>query len=357
MLQNEIITDTITDGYEAFYNQVGDRIQNELNVKAESRTFLSNLMEFHFTSGDTPYMHCAFFALQSLRRIVSMRDTGTWPMILYPDYAIGTWNPHIKELSLRNSALIPSDAYVIQKSFPRLEQFEAQATNRQISPGELTATKVDQRSLSVTLAKMRRHLLGLTLEQHYPKTPVCAQINFPMHLGPEGGITSLAAMCQLTDLKIGMHLLMCYRGENSQPQALPLPPSVLPPTLERLHLYTCLSCWDNRIAALSRDVSQPTLPSFAGVATLMFVRSLASYVSSIPLLPKLKEVRLYSKERWWLAWGVDYRAVVHCPEEKGQFWNAGGFEEFCGISRLENRGIHFRAYQSDEFDCGREASS
>lgn len=346
----------ITVGYDSFYERVAGRIRNELNVKAEFRTFLTKVEDFYFTSSEIPYMHCAFFALGSLRRIVSMRDTGMWPMILSPEYDIGIENPHIKELSLRNSALIPSDTHVLSSSFPKLEYFEAQndpqETNRQFSSDGLTLDELEQRNLSVTLAEMP-HLIGLALEQHYPKAPALAQINFPVHLGPAGGITSLAAMCQLTDLKIGMHLLMCYRSKNNRPQAAPLPPFVLPPFLERLRLYTCFSCWDNRIAALSRDISQTTLPSFAGESTLAFVKDLALYVSGGPGLPNLKEVHLYSKERWWLSWGVGYRAVVHCTEEEGQTWNAGGFEECCGISRLENRGIHFRAYRSDEFDCGR----
>lgn len=290
-----------------------------------------------------------------------MRDTGAWPTILYPDYAIVALNPHIKEFSLRNSALMPSDVYVIQRSFPKLERFEAhndpKETNRQFSPGGLTAAESAQRNLSVTLAKMQR-LRGLSLLQHFPKAPGLAPINFPMHLGPAGGITGLAGLRNLTDLTISMNLLMCYRGVNSQPQALPLLPSVLPPNIERLRLYTCFSCWDNRIAALSRYPWQPIQPSFAGLSTFKFIEYLAAYViSGSWLLPRLKEVRLYSEDRWWRSWGVDRRTVVHCEEEKGEVWDAGGFEEMCWISRFDNRGIHFRAYQSDEADCGRGSHS
>lgn len=353
--QQILPTDTITVGYDNFFERVSDRIWNELNVK--DRTFLPSLKDFYFTSSDIPYMHCAFFALPSLERIVSMRDTGAWPMILYPDYDIGIENPHIKEISLRNSALMPSDVHVIHRSFPMLERFEAhndpQETNRQFSSGGLTAAGSDQQNLSVTLAKMR-HLIDLSLVQHFPKAPGLAQINFPMHLGPAGGITGLAGLRNLTDLTISTNLLMCYRGEDSQPLALPLTPSVLPPNLERLRLYTCLSCWDNRIAALSRYPWQQTQPSFAGLSTFKFIEYLAAYVSSGSwLLPRLKEVRLYSEDRWWRSWGVDHRTVVHCEEEKGEIWDAGGFEEKCGISRFDNRGVHFRAYQSDEADCGR----
>ncbi|KAG6354763.1 hypothetical protein INS49_003844 [Diaporthe citri] len=342
------------DGYDTFYKRVRARIGNDLKTKRQ--TFLPVLEEFCFTSNGIPYMHCVFFALPSLRSVISMRDTGAWSMILASDYDIGTQNPHIKKLSLRSSALIPSEADVIRRSFPNLEEFEfstnAQEMNCQVFPGGLTEVNPDRLNLSATLAKMQ-HLCSLALGLHFRRAPALARINFPMHLGPAGGITSLGGLRNLTYLQIGMHHLMCYRGENSQPQAEPLPPSVLPPNLEHLQLNTCLSCWDNQIAALSRDAWQQTLPSYAAGATLTFVKYLAAYVSAGSGLPGLRDVRLYSQTAWWLAHRVDYRTVRHCKEEEGQIWNAGGFEEFCGISRFENRTprIHFRAYETGEYGC------
>lgn len=56
-----------------------------------------------------------------------MKDTlaGAWPLILNQDYDIGIWNPHIQELSLRNSEFKPSEEGVIVRSFPNLDKFEA----------------------------------------------------------------------------------------------------------------------------------------------------------------------------------------------------------------------------------------
>lgn len=278
-------------------------------------------------------------------------------MILDSYYNIGTWNPHIKELSLRNSAIVPLDLDVIRESFPNLEQFRVwtnpKEANRQYDPNEVTVARLDQQNLSANLARWRRYLRVLELGLHYLKAPGSAQINFPRHLGPTGGITSLRGLDTLTELTIGMHHLMCYRGESTQPRAEPLPPSVLPPTLERLQLFTCLSCWDNMIAVLSRKPWDQTLPSYAGESTLKFVESLATLVSSGTGLPRLREVRLYSQTAWWRAYGVDYRTVRHCKEEEGQVWNAGGLQERCVISRFENRtpGIHFRAYESNKYGC------
>lgn len=345
--RTRISTDTITDPYEGFYER----------VEAEHGTFLPILNKLYFTSNGIPYTYCALFALPSLRCIVSMRDTGAWPMILDSGYDIGTQNPHIKKLSLRNSALIPSEADVIPRSFPMLEEFEfstnAPEMNRQVFSDGLTVVNPDRQNLSATLARMT-HLRSLALGLHFRRAPGLVRINFPMHLGPAGGITSLGGLRNLAYLQIGMHLLMCYRGENSQTQAQPLPPSVLPPNLERLRLSTCLSCWDNQIASLSRNSGDQTLPSHAGDSTLKFVKSLATHVRSGTRLGGLRDVRIYSQTSWWLAYGADYRTVKHCKEEQGQIWNAGGFQECCGISRLETRtpGIHFRAYETNEYGCG-----
>lgn len=287
-----------------------------------------------------------------------MRDTGAWAMILDSDYVIGTRNPHITKLSLRSSAIVPLDVYVISQSFPGLEDFRASTNpkeaNRQHDTSTVTVTCLARGNLSAALARWRPCLRVLELGLDYPKEPGSKQINFPMHLGPTGGITSLRGLHNLTYLQIGMHHLMCYRGENSQPQAQPLPPSVLPPALEDLRLYTCLGCWDNSIAELSRKPWDQTLPSYAGESTFTFVKSLTAHVSSGAGLANIRDVRLYSHIDWWLAYGRDDRTVMHCKEEQGQIWNAGGFEDRCAISRFENRtpGIHFRAYKSDEHGCG-----
>lgn len=335
-----------------------NRIRDELHVKAESGTFLPKIEEFHFTSTNIPYAHCAFFALQSLKRIVSMKDTGAWSTILDPGYDIGTWNPRIEELSLKSTALVPSDLAVIRRSFPGLMKFEARnnphETNRQVFPGGLPGANSNQQNLSATLAKMR-NLSRLSLELDPQKAPGLAQANFMMQLGPVGGINSLGRLDQLTELQIGMHHLMCYRGENSQRKARPLPPTVLPPALKRLRLYTCLSCWNPGIAGLLPDAEEQPLLAYIDESTFIFVASLATHVSTGTGLPHLEDVRLYSQTSWWLLYGGDSRTVRHCTEEKGQIWNAGGLEYFCGISRFEKRtpGIHFRAYRTDEFDCGR----
>lgn len=279
-------------------------------------------------------------------------------MILDESYDIGTRNPHIKELSLRGSAIVPLDVDMISQSFPEVEEFRARTdpveANRRHDPKAVTDAHLAPRNLSAALTRWRPSLRVLELGLDYPKEPGSKQINFPMHLGSTGGITSLRGLRNLTYLQIGMHHLMCYRGENSQPQAQPLPPSVLPPALEDLRLYTCLGCWDNSIAELSRDPGDQTLPSYAGESTFTFVESLAAHVSSGAGLANIRDVRLYSHIDWWLAYGKDYRTVRHCKEEQGQIWNAGGFEDRCAISRFENRtpGIHFRAYKSDEHGCG-----
>lgn len=280
-------------------------------------------------------------------------------MILHPDYDIGTWNPHIKELSLKSTALVPLDLAVIRRSFPRLMEFEARnnphETNRQVFPGGLNGADSNQQNLSATLAKMG-NLRRLSLELDPQKAPGLAQINFMMRLGPKGGINSLGGLKNLTELQIGMHHLMCYPGENSQPRARLLPPTVLPPALKRLRLYTCHRCWNPAIAGLWPNAGQQTLPTYLDESAFIFVEALATYVSTGTGLPHLEDVRLYSQTRWWLPYGEDSRTVMHCKEEKGQIWNAGGFEYLCGISRFEKRmpGIHFRAYRTEEFDCGRD---
>lgn len=351
-----ITTDTLTDVYDSFYKKIADHIRNDLNVKAEHRTFLQLLEEFSFTSNGILYKQYAFFLLPSLITIISMRDTGRWSSILDSDKDIGTWNPHIKQLSLRSSALIPSEAYVIPRSFPRLEEFEfstnAQEMNRQVSPGGLTVVNPDRQNLSATLAKMTP-LRSLVLRLHFHRATALSRLNFPMHLGPAGGITSLGGLRNLTYLQIGMNLLMCNQGKNSQPQAQPLPPSLLPPNLERLELSTCLSCWDSQIASLSQNAWQQTLPSYADESTLTFIKYLAAYVSAGPGLSGLRDVRVYSQEAWWLALRVDFRNFGPYKVE-GRSWDAGRFEEFCGISRFEKRTprIHFRAYETDEYGCG-----
>ncbi|KAK7728288.1 hypothetical protein SLS63_006736 [Diaporthe eres] len=342
--------------YDSFYKQVADHIRNDLNAKAEHRTFLQLLEEFSFTSNRILYKHYAFFLLPSLKNIISMRDKGRWSTILDLDKDIGIWNPHIKQLSLRSSALIPSEAYVIPRSFPRLEEFEfsinAQEMNRQVSPGGLTEVISDRQSLSATLAKMP-HLSSLVLRLHFPKATALPRINFPMHLGPAGGITSLGGLRNLTYLQIGMNSLMGYRDKNGQPQAQPLPPSLLPPYLERLDLSTCLSCWDSQIASLSPNAWQQTLPSYPDESTLTFIKHLAAYVSAGPGLSGLRVFHVYSQEAWWLAHPVDYKNFG--PDKVGgPSWDAGRFEESCGISRFEKRTprIHFRAYETDEYGCG-----
>ncbi|KAL2286004.1 hypothetical protein FJTKL_07252 [Diaporthe vaccinii] len=348
----------LNDGYDDFYERVEARIRKDLLVEAEFRKFLPEVKEFYFESSDIPYQHSAFFALRSLRRIFSMRDTGAWSMILDSDYDIGTRNPHIKELWLRNSAIVPLDLYVISRSFPGLDKFGAwtnpEEANRQYDTSAVTVTRLDRRNSSVALPRWWRYLRVLKLGLHYFKAPGGAQINFPLHLGPTGGITSLGWLDNLTELTIGMHHVMCHKGENSEPRARPLLPTVLPPNLENLRLYTCLKCWDNWIAVLSRYPEDQTLPSHAGDSTLIFVESLVTHVSSGAGLGGLRDVRIYSQIPWWLAYGSDYRTVKHCEEEQGQVWNAGGFEDRCMISLLENRtpGVHFRAYESDEYGCG-----
>lgn len=286
-------------------------------------------------------------------------------MILYRDYDIGRLNPHIEDLSLKSTAITPLDVAVIRESFPNLVKFRArtdpQEANRQYGPNALADVHLAKKNLSAALATWHTLKL-LELELDYPRIMerrgIISQINFPKYLGPEGGITSLGGLHKLTDLKIGMHLLMCYRGKNSKLQAQPLSPSVLPPALERLQLYTCVNTWNVWIACLSRKNRQVTLPSYAEESTLEFIESLATYVSTYTVLPHLVDVRLYSQQEWWLAYGVDYRTERHC-EEEGQFWNAGGFEERCGISRFEERtpGIHFRAYETDEIGYNRAYTS
>lgn len=267
-------------------------------------------------------------------------------MILGPENDIGILNPHIKELSLKNTAILPHDVALIGDSFPNLEKFRARTNpeeaNRQYDPNALTDINLINKNLSATLAKWRKLQL-LELELDYLRIMYrrggISQINFPMHLGPEGGIRSLGGLPNLTDLKIGMHLLMCYRGKNSKPRAQPMPPSVLPPALERLQLYTCVNTW---------NVRQQTMHSYAEDSTLKFIESLATYVSSYAVLPYLRDVRVYSQKGWWLVYGVDLRIVRHCKDE-GQIWDAGGLEHRCGISRFEKRtpGIHFRAFKTD----------
>lgn len=343
---------------------MANRIRNELHIDNRSGTLLPELEEFRFTSTDTPYAHCAFFALPSLRRIISVRDTGAWPMILEPEWDMETLNSHIEELTLESSALVPTDVYIISKSFPNLKKFTARSApteaNRQYDPDALTESKVTEQHLSAALTRLPE-LRELRLELHHPKTSGIAEINFPLQLGPAGGITILGGLFNLTDLTIGMHHLLCHRsnngsnGTNSQHEVQPLLPTSLPPNLKRVQLFTCFDCCDNRIADLSRQVGQQILPSYAGESTFTFVESLAAHVSTTTGLPHLKEVRLYSQMAWWRASGRDYRTVKHCTEENGQIWNAGCLEERCGISRFENRtpGIHFRAYVTDEFDCER----
>lgn len=280
-------------------------------------------------------------------------------MTLDSNYDIETRNPHIKKLSLRNSALTPSEAEVIFRFFPRLDEFEfstnPQETNDQVFPGSLNEVESDRQSLSATLAEMS-HLRSLVLGLHFPRAPPLAQIIFPMHssLGPAGGINSLGGLHNLTYLQIEMHHLMRYRGEDSQPRPQPLPPSVLPPNLERLRLHTCLSCWDNRIGGLWQNSGLGTLHSYAAESTLTFIKYLTAYVSAGPELPNLRDVRLNTQREWWSASRADYRFVMHCKEDEGQIWNAGCFEEFCEISRFEKRtpGIHFRAYKTEEYGCG-----
>lgn len=351
-------------GYDEFYNLVADRIQNELNVKAESRTFLRSVEKFFFASSDILYKHSAFFALPSLEHIVSMRDKGAWFMILGPGNDIGILNPHIKELSLKNTAILPHDVALIGDSFPNLEKFRARTdpeeANHQYDPNAPTDINLTAKNLSATLAKWRKLQL-LELELDYLRIMYrrggISQINFPMHLGLEGGIRSLGGMPNLTDLKIGMHLLMGYRVKNSKRRAQPMPPSVLPPALERLQLYTCVNTWDEGIACFPRNNGPQRLPSFVGDSTMTFVKALATYVSNYAVLPHLSDVRVYSQRGWWLVYGVDLRIVRHCKEE-GQIWDAGGFEHRCGISRFEKRtpGIHFRAFETGAIGYNRAST-
>lgn len=274
-------------------------------------------------------------------------------MILDAAPEIGTPYTHIRELTLQHSAILPSDMDAIRKYFPNLETFRVRNDVSEISrrylPKDLADPSFWTCNFSDVLAGMR-NLRRLELDLHYP---LHAQINFPRHLGPDGGITGLRQLPHLTDLRIGMNLLMGYRVRNGL-RAEPLLSDVLPRTLVRLHLYTCLSCWDNRLLRLSRGTPwQDTRPSCAGESTIAFVQSLVYHVIDLNWLPSLRDVRLYSSVEWWLTFGVNYRDVKHCPEERGQRWNAGGLDEFCRISLLENRipGIHFRAYQTGAHDC------
>lgn len=275
-------------------------------------------------------------------------------MILAPENDIGILNPHIKELSLKNTAILPHDVALIGDSFPNLEKFRARTdpeeANCQYDPNALTDTNLITKNLSATLAKWRK-LQSLELELDYLRIMyrrgAISQISFPICLGPEGGIGSLGGLSNLTDLKIGMHLLMRYRVKNRTRRAQPMPPSVLPPALERLQLYTCVNTWDEWIACYPRNKGQQSLPSFVGDSTMTFVRSLATYVSKYAVLPYLRDVRVYSQRGWWLVYGVNLRIVRHC-EDEGQIWDAGGFEHRCEISRFERRtpGIHFRAFET-----------
>lgn len=282
-------------------------------------------------------------------------------MILNQDYDIGRLNPHIKELSLRSTAIGPLEMAVIKRSFPNVEKFRARTdpreANRQYDPNALADVDLTKENLSATLASWRDIQL-LELELDYPmimrSRRWISQIKFPKYLGPEGGITSLGGLPHLRNLKIGMHLLMCYMGKTSKDEAQPLPPSVLPPALEHLQLYTCVNTWNDYIACLVRGYWQPTMPSYAGKSTLKFVESLATHVSTYAVLPRLRDVRVYSQQAWWLTYGTHLRIVRHCKEE-GQIWNAGGFEERCGISRFEQRtpGIHFRAFKTEAIGYNR----
>lgn len=283
-------------------------------------------------------------------------------MILNKHYDVGILNPHIKELSLRSTAIGPLEMAVIKKSFPKVEKFRARTdpreANRRYYPKALTdVDSTTPENLSATLASWQ-DLQLLDLELDYlrvmDRQGRISQIKFPMHLGPKGGITSLGGLPNLRNLKIGMHLLMCYMGKTSKYEAQPMPPSVLPPALERLQLYTCVNTWNDYMACLCRGYWHPTMPSYAGESTLKFVQSLAKYVSTYAVLPRLRDVRVYSQQSWWLAYGTHLRIVRHCKEE-GQIWNAGGFEERCGISRFEKRtpGIHFRAFKTDEIGYNR----
>lgn len=274
-------------------------------------------------------------------------------MILDAASEIGPPNTRIRELTLQNSAILPSDMDAIRQYFPNLENFKVRNDASEISRRYYLQNLADPsfwtRNFSDVLAEMR-NLRRLELDLHYP-LHARPQIDFPRHLGPEGGITGLRQLPHLTDLRIGMNLLMGYRPQNGHHKAECLSPDVLPQTLVRLSLYTCLSCWDNQLVRLSQGPAwQHTLPSIPGQSTFDFINSLAMHVS-IGCLPNLRDVRLYSKAAWWLLFGVDYRTVTHCPEENGQRWNAGGLQCHCGISRLEDRGIHFRAHQNNEHDC------
>lgn len=357
MSEKRSSADTTTAGYDTFYERVARCIRKESKVEPNHRRFLPKVEEFHFSSTDVPYDHGAFFALPSLKRIVSIRDTGEWFMILYSAPENRTRKTHIRELTLKNSAILPFDLRAIRQHFPNLETFRvrndpSETLRRYYSPRDLADANFWNPNFSGVLANMP-NLRLLELDLHYPIC-VTPPVDFPRHLGPAGGITGLHQLPFLTNLRIGMNQLMRFRVIDGQPRACPLLPDVLPQTLVRLQLYTCLSCWDNRLIRFSLGTAwHQTLPSYAGGSTFSFVKSLVDHVSIWNRFPSLRDVRLYSRVPWWLAYGLAYRTVWHCPEEKGQVWNAGGLEEACWISRFDYRtpGIHFRAYQSDEHDC------
>lgn len=304
---------------------------------------------------------------------MSVRDTGQWETILNDAHGIGPHYPQVTELVLRSSAIVPSQVHRICECFPNLTVLRLrnnpQKTNQLYDPSDFEQdseqdseqhpekdpeqVKLGQRNLSRGLARLTT-LAKLELQLDYPKPEASKQINFPVHLGPYGGITSLRGLHNLRDLTIGMHHLMRFRGPRGEFQAQPLPPTVLPDRLVNLRLYTCLSCWNNKLRHFKKEL--PSDPAYAGQSTLEFVKSLAGMLSLSSNLKSLEAVRVYSKTAWWLGFGVDYRTVQYDEEEVGQKWNAGGFEEHCGISRFETgrRMIHFRAYETDDLDCGRD---
>ncbi|KAI3396078.1 hypothetical protein diail_495 [Diaporthe ilicicola] len=348
--------------YDGFFRRVADRTRRGLNSRRGNQTFLSRLRDFHFTSNDIPYPYCAFFSIPSLRHIISTKDTGEWDTILSTAHGLGTHNPyrHVRKFTLKSSAIVPSQLYSICRSFPNLEVLKVRNNPRMthlLFRGTPVAHPVDldQLNLSTALAQLTE-VKELTLDLGYPSGYGPFVVDLPRFLGPAGGITGLSGLRNLTQLTIGMNHLMCYRGNNFQDPPLPLPPRVLPPLVERLRLYTCISCWCNDIGRFWQAASQISIPS---TSTFHFVRELVAWLcANNAALPALRSIRLYSQSAWWVGHGSNWRWVMHCPEEMGQVWNAGGFEQECGISRLENRAggrrIHFRAYQSTDLDCGYE---
>lgn len=257
-------------------------------------------------------------------------------MILNPARVIGRRFFNIKELSLESSALIPSEFNIFTWPFPNLKNFNVR--NKRLFSGGPTGAALAGQNLSATLGRMG-NLEKLALD------------NFPTHLGPLNGITSLGGMPHLTELRLGIHHLMCYGGQNGSPSARPLAPSSLPPALRHLQIYTCFKCWDTWARRLSWNVGPQAFPEQVKLSTLSFISDLAQYVSVGQGLPGLETVRLYSREGWWLHSGADRWTVRHFEEENGQDWPVGYLDMCCRISRFGDSGIHFRAYETNELDC------